>query len=166
MRSTFTAVVLLQQLEDAGIANLDRAMEKFDVSMGFKFSTYSHFWIKAGALDALKEMSAARGISKNLFAPAKQALAMNTALEGQLGRPPTHQELAYAMGVSLERVEELMSVYLPAINLDEQVFEDDDGGTKLDQVAVRMLFHEICTLASTPLRMCPAVHLQGKLAAH
>lgn len=96
--------VELHDLVQAGVIGLIEAYRNFDTSKSAQFSTYAAFRIKGAILDALRSLDWG---SRSLREKARGITKMRLEMEGSLGRPPTSEELAEGLGISLAKLNEV-----------------------------------------------------------
>ena len=98
--------VELGDLIPEGLLGLRKAIEKFDATKGFKFSTYSHWWIRQAISRAVSDQGRDIRLPVHVVEFLSKVKRVSAEMEAQEDRngPPTHKELAAAMGVSLPRL--------------------------------------------------------------
>lgn len=112
-----------------GNIGLMRAAEKFDSERGFKFSTYATWWIKQAITRAIADKAHTIRVPVHMVENIYKLNRVNNLLTGQLKRKPTNEELASAMKISKDRLDEILGAIKDPISLETPLGKEED--TKL-----------------------------------
>ena len=121
--SRMTFLDLIQE----GNVGLMRAVDKWDYSMGFKFSTYATYWIKQAISKELMEQSRGIRIPPHIIEQLSRLNKVTNELTIRLERAPTIAEIAAAMEETEEKVRELRAIVKDPISIDQSINDEDDA---------------------------------------
>ena len=115
-----------EDLIQEGNLGVLKAAEKYDPSMGHRFSTYATYWIRQSITRAIGDKSSTVRIPVNLGGKVRKMRAVKQEMSQELGRQPTNQELAERLDISTDKVLHLGSLVHDYISLDTELHDATD----------------------------------------
>ena len=110
-----------------GNMGLMKAVDKFDYSKGFKFSTYATWWIRQAITCGIADTGRTIRVPVHMVETINKTLRMTRTLLQELGREPTPEEVAERLGVPVARVREVLKISRDPVSLDTPIGEEDDS---------------------------------------
>ena len=137
-----------------GNLGLIKAVDKFDHTKGFKFSTYATWWIRQAITRAIADQARTIRIPVHMVETINKLIRVQRQLIQELGREPEAEELAQEMGMTVEKVREIMKISQEPVSLEKPIGEeedshlgdfipDDDAPSPADQAAFTLLKEQL-----------------------